>query len=63
MSVLLFGFGSVVLGVIAQGLFGVLREMDDQGVDTIIMEGISEQHEGLAVMNRIRKAASKIIHV
>jgi L-threonylcarbamoyladenylate synthase len=48
---------------IAQGLFSVLRELDEQGVNVIVMEGISEQHEGLAVMNRIRKAAAHIIHV
>jgi len=46
---------------IAKGLFATLRDMDGLGVDVIIMEGISEEEEGLAVMNRIRKAAKDII--
>jgi len=46
---------------IAKGLFATLRDMDGLGVDVIIMEGISEEAEGLAVMNRIRKAAKDII--
>eukprot|EP01126_Amoeba_proteus_P061584 TRINITY_DN8280_c0_g2_i7.p1 TRINITY_DN8280_c0_g2~~TRINITY_DN8280_c0_g2_i7.p1 ORF type:complete len:415 (+),score=76.30 TRINITY_DN8280_c0_g2_i7:120-1247(+) len=46
---------------VARLLFSALREMDTKGVDLIIMEGISEQNEGLAVMNRIRKAASQIL--
>ena len=41
----------------------VLEQLDDQHkVDVIIMEGVEEAREGLAVMNRIRKAASSIIH-
>jgi L-threonylcarbamoyladenylate synthase len=46
---------------VAQGLFASLRSLDDQHVQLIIVEGISEEKEGLAVMNRLRKAASKII--
>jgi len=47
---------------IARGLFATLRDMDGLGVEIIIMEGIEEQEEGLAVMNRIRKAAKEIIN-
>ena len=47
--------------VIAHGLFHALRELDNQGAEIIIVEGISEENQGLAVMNRPRKAASKII--
>ncbi len=46
---------------IAEGLFSSLREVDNQNIDLVIVEGISEKKIGLAVMNRLRKAASKII--
>ena len=39
-----------------------LLELDALGVSLIIMEGISESNEGLAVMNRIEKAASVVVH-
>lgn len=45
----------------AQRLFDGLLTLENQGVDLILVEGIEETHEGLAVMNRIRKAAS-VIH-
>lgn len=45
---------------VAQGLFAALRSFDDMGDDLILMEGISEANEGLAVMNRARKAASSV---
>jgi hypothetical protein len=37
--------------------------LDLAGVSLIIMEGISNNNEGLAVMNRIEKAATIIIDV
>ncbi|RUS28381.1 DHBP synthase RibB-like alpha/beta domain-containing protein [Jimgerdemannia flammicorona] len=46
---------------VAHELFKCLREMDAQGMDVILVEGISEDREGLAVMNRLRKAASRIV--
>jgi L-threonylcarbamoyladenylate synthase len=47
---------------VAHGLFAALRQLDEEEhVSKIIVEGISEAHEGLAVMNRVRKAASRII--
>ena len=46
---------------IAEELFDTLRRVDDQKIDLIIVEGISEKEKGLAVMNRLRKASSKII--
>ncbi len=46
---------------IQQGLFAKLREMDMEKVDVIFIEAISEKKEGLAVMNRLRKAAFKIV--
>ena len=41
----------------ASKLFHVLREFDSEKVDVIIAEGIPEKGLGLAVMNRLRKAA------
>ncbi|KAF9896841.1 hypothetical protein BX616_006662 [Lobosporangium transversale] len=46
---------------VARELFRGLRYLDDQHVDCIFVEGISEEDEGLAVMNRLRKAASRTI--
>jgi L-threonylcarbamoyladenylate synthase len=45
------------LAVVAQNLFRLLREFDTEGVDVIIAEGVSTEGLGLAVMNRLRKAA------
>jgi len=45
---------------VAQGLFAALRDLDAAGVRAIVVEGISDAHEGLAVMNRLRKAASVV---
>jgi L-threonylcarbamoyladenylate synthase len=49
--------------LVGQQLFRALRELDALGVQAVVVEGVSEQHEGLAVMNRIRKAASTIIQL
>ncbi|KAG0341366.1 hypothetical protein BG004_006048 [Podila humilis] len=46
---------------VARELFKGLRYLDSQKVDCIFVEGISEEDEGLAVMNRVRKAASRTI--
>jgi L-threonylcarbamoyladenylate synthase len=46
---------------VAQSLFTSLREMENLGVEVILIQGISEDNEGLAVMNRLRKAATKIL--
>ncbi|KAI1321305.1 hypothetical protein EDD11_006642 [Mortierella claussenii] len=46
---------------VARELFRGLRFLDHQNVDCIFVEGISEEEEGLAVMNRVRKAASRTI--
>ena len=44
-------------GSIARGLFSVLRSFDDDGVDVIFGEAVSEEGLGLAIMNRMTKAA------
>ncbi|KAI8345188.1 DHBP synthase RibB-like alpha/beta domain-containing protein [Mortierella sp. GBAus27b] len=46
---------------VARELFRGLRHLDGMNVDCIFVEGISDQGEGLAVMNRLRKAASRTI--
>ncbi len=43
--------------VIAQQLFGLLREMDELGVDVIVIESVKEDGIGAAVMDRLRRAA------
>lgn len=42
---------------LARNLFGLLRSFDADGVDVIIAEGVPLKGLGLAVMNRLRKAA------
>lgn len=42
---------------VAKNLFGVLREFDAEGVGFVVAEGLESVGIGLAVMNRLRKAA------
>ncbi len=46
---------------VARRLFYALRQLDYQGVEVIVAEGFAEKELGKAVMNRLRKAASKIM--
>ncbi|RKO65619.1 L-threonylcarbamoyladenylate synthase [Desulfofundulus salinus] len=46
---------------IASRLFGALRRFDELGVDIILAEGIEPRGMGLAVMNRLRRAADNRI--
>lgn len=48
---------------VAKELFLALRLMDELGATAIVVEGVMEGEEGLAVMNRLRKAASSIVHL
>jgi L-threonylcarbamoyladenylate synthase len=43
--------------VAAQSLYAILRECDERGFNFIIAEGYPEQGIGVALMNRLRKAA------
>ncbi|KAI9355700.1 putative GTP-binding controlling metal-binding-domain-containing protein [Zopfochytrium polystomum] len=45
---------------VARGLFHGLRLLESKGVVVIFVEGPAEEHEGLAVMNRVRKAATRV---
>ncbi|CCG82526.1 SUA5/yciO/yrdC family protein [Taphrina deformans PYCC 5710] len=48
--------------LISRNLFAVLRDLDDRAIKAVLVEGIAEGNEGLAVMNRLRKAATVVIH-
>jgi L-threonylcarbamoyladenylate synthase len=48
---------------VARGVFRGLRDLDERTVDVIFVQGVSEDREGMAVMNRLRKAASKVLEV
>lgn len=45
----------------ASRLFHALRELDSRGVDIIIAEAVEERGIGLAIMNRLKKAATRIV--
>lgn len=46
---------------IAKNLYRRLREMDDLDIDIIVSEGFPDEGLGLTIMNRLRKASSKVI--
>ena len=48
---------------LAKNLFKKFREFDDKKMDIIIVQGVEEKGLGMALMNRIKKSASKIIRV
>jgi L-threonylcarbamoyladenylate synthase len=43
----------------ARSIYSALRELDQTGTKVIIVEGITEKGAGVAVMDRLRRAASK----
>jgi L-threonylcarbamoyladenylate synthase len=45
------------LEIIATKLFDTLRKMDDRGVDVILSQGFEQKGIGIAIMNRLNKAA------
>lgn len=49
--------------VIAYRLFDGLLTLERQGVHLMLIEEVSEEREGLAIMNRVRKAAGESISV
>jgi L-threonylcarbamoyladenylate synthase len=49
---------------VAKNLFRIFREFDEEGIEVLLAEGVEPEGIGLAVMNRLRKAAGRnIIHV
>ena len=56
-----FALGSVSdLLTTAQRLFDGFLTLDKMGVDLIVIEEVEEDREGLAIMNRVRKAATEL---
>lgn len=49
------------LTILANRLYHLLRESDRLELDVLFIEGVSEEHLGLAIMNRLRKAANEQI--
>lgn len=49
------------LSTVAVNLFDALRRLDAAGCNYILAEGFPEEGLGLAIMNRLRKAASRVI--
>ncbi len=47
--------------VYARRLFAIFRELDQKGVEVIIVEGVEEKGLGIAVMDRLRRAASRVL--
>ncbi|KAI0306895.1 DHBP synthase RibB-like alpha/beta domain-containing protein [Multifurca ochricompacta] len=47
----------------AQRLFEGLLSLEEQGVERIYVEEIPEEHEGLAFMNRVKKAAAMSLRI
>jgi L-threonylcarbamoyladenylate synthase len=45
----------------ARALFGWLRELDELGVDLVLVEGIGRAGIGRAVMDRLERAATRVI--
>ncbi len=43
----------------ARQMFAAMRELDELGVDEMIIEGVEEQGMGAAIMDRLRRAASR----
>ncbi len=48
---------------IAKNLFAQFREFDHTNIDIIIVEGLEEKDLGLAIMNRLKKAAYETIEL
>ena len=58
----LFDLGSIQSpDVIAKNVFLALRSMDEQNIKTIYVETFEEHELGIAIMNRLKKAASNHI--
>ena len=45
----------------ARSIYSAMRELDLKGVSLIVVEGIYERGEAVAVMDRLRRAASEIV--
>ena len=59
-QIILHSWGSTQLEL-AEKLYDYLRRFDQENVDVIVAQGVSEEGLGLAIMNRMRKAAGNNI--
>lgn len=50
-------FAGATLHCVGKNLFRSLRQLDKEKVDVILAEGVPERDRGVAIMNRLRKAA------
>ena len=58
----MYSFGDTTSSqIFAMEIFNALRSLESKGCSVIYVQGIPEIREGLAVMNRLQKAASKEI--
>lgn len=49
------------LATLAQKVFHIFRELDEQDFDYVIIHSVPEKGIGLAIMNRLKKAAHQIV--
>ncbi len=45
----------------ASNIFAALRYLDERGIEIIVAEGVEETGIGVAIMNRLKKAATRIV--
>ncbi|MCL1989161.1 MAG: L-threonylcarbamoyladenylate synthase [Firmicutes bacterium] len=60
-NIAVFRTNNLKLEKVAQTLFSTLRELDEQNFAKIVVEGVPETGLGLAIMNRLKKAATEVI--
>jgi L-threonylcarbamoyladenylate synthase len=48
-------------GDYARSIYAALRELDEKNPGAILVEGISDEGEGAAVMDRLRRAATEVV--
>lgn len=46
--------------LVARQLFGWLRQLDDERIDVVLIEGVSRMGVGRAIMDRLERAASRV---
>ncbi|NLY11613.1 MAG: threonylcarbamoyl-AMP synthase [Firmicutes bacterium] len=49
------------LPTVAENIYHLLREVDARGLELVFVEGFPEENLGMAIMNRLRRAAGKVL--
>lgn len=52
---------SGAMALVARNLFSALRQLDALGCGVVVVEGVPETGQGVAIMNRLRKAAGRTV--